>query len=84
MREPITARQFWIRSPGAGEIRHADLASRCDDEVLVRTRYSGVSRGTEALVFRGEVPPSQYRAMRAPFQDGAVSRSDQVRLLQRG
>ena len=39
-------------------------------EVLVRTRYSGISRGTEALVFDGRVPPSQYAAMRAPFQQG--------------
>ena len=71
MSEPITARQFWIRSPGIGEIRQATLASRRDDEVLVRTCYSAVSRGTEALVFRGEVPGSQYQAMRAPFQEGA-------------
>ena len=70
MSEPITARQFWIRTPGTGEIRHADLIPRRDDEVLVRASYSGVSRGTEALVFRGEVPPSQYKVMRAPFQEG--------------
>ena len=31
---------------------------------------SGVSRGTETLVFRGGVPPDQYAAMRAPFQEG--------------
>ena len=36
----------------------------------VRTVRSGVSRGTETLVFRGGVPPSQYMAMRAPFQEG--------------
>ena len=36
----------------------------------MRTVYSGVSRGTEALVFNGEVPRSQYEAMRAPFQEG--------------
>ena len=36
----------------------------------MRARYSGVSRGTESLVFRGQVPPSQYHAMRAPFQEG--------------
>jgi threonine dehydrogenase-like Zn-dependent dehydrogenase len=30
-----------------------------------------VSRGTETLVFRGGVPESQHRAMRAPFQDGS-------------
>ena len=36
----------------------------------MRALYSGISRGTEALVFRGEVPPSQYEPMRAPFQEG--------------
>src|SRR6201999_4619813 len=40
------------------------------DEVLVRTVCSGVSRGTETLVFRGAVPPDQYAVMRAPFQEG--------------
>lgn len=48
--------------------------NNCDttkpDEVQVRTLYTGISRGTESLVFRGEVPPSQYLAMRAPFQQG--------------
>lgn len=48
----------------------ADLAPGQEGEVLVRARYSGVSRGTESLVFRGGVPPSQHGAMRAPFQDG--------------
>lgn len=38
--------------------------------MLVRTICSGVSRGTETLVFRGAVPPDQYEAMRAPFQEG--------------
>ena len=65
-----TARQFWIREPGLGEIVSRKLGPRQEDEVLVRTRYSGISRGTESLVFRGEVPVSQYAAMRAPFQDG--------------
>ncbi len=36
----------------------------------MRAIYSGISRGTESLVFRGEVPASQHDAMRAPFQDG--------------
>ena len=42
------------------------------DEVLVRTLRSAVSRGTEALVFSGRVPSSQYAEMRAPFQDGEL------------
>ena len=70
MAEPITARQFWIEAPGRGAVVDARLPPRGDDEVLIRTLYSGISRGTEALIFRGGVPPSQYQAMRAPFQEG--------------
>jgi threonine dehydrogenase-like Zn-dependent dehydrogenase len=61
---------FWLRSPGAGEIRPAPLPEPGPGDVLVRTRYSGISRGTETLVFQGRVPPDQYAAMRAPFQEG--------------
>jgi threonine dehydrogenase-like Zn-dependent dehydrogenase len=61
---------FWLREPGVGEIRPAPLREPGSGDVLVRTLHSGVSRGTEALVFRGGVPASQYAAMRAPFQEG--------------
>lgn len=61
---------FWLREPGVGELRREPLRQPFPDEVLVRTLRSGVSRGTETLVFRGGVPPSQYAAMRAPFQEG--------------
>jgi len=64
------ARAFWLRSPGEGEIREVALPAPREDEVLVRSLYSGVSRGTETLVFRGGVPESQHAAMRAPFQEG--------------
>jgi threonine dehydrogenase-like Zn-dependent dehydrogenase len=64
------ARAFWVRSPGHGEIRPETVPDPGPDEVLVRTRYSGVSRGTETLVFQGGVPEGQYAAMRAPFQEG--------------
>ena len=64
------ARAFWLREPGAGEIRRAAIPDPCPDEVFVRALYSGISRGTETLVFGGGVPASQYAAMRAPFQEG--------------
>src|SRR4051812_1574746 len=67
---PDVAQAFWLRAPGHGEIRSVALPQPGRDEVLVRTLRSGVSRGTEALVFRGGVPPSQYATMRAPFQEG--------------
>ncbi|TNH28977.1 dehydrogenase [Micromonospora orduensis] len=60
----------WVREPGVAEIRPVPLPTPGPDEVLVRARYSGVSRGTETLVFAGRVPPDQYAAMRAPFQEG--------------
>ena len=63
-------RAWWIRTPGHGEIRTETLPEPGPDEVLVRTRYSGVSRGTETLVFSGLVPEDQYAVMRAPFQEG--------------
>ncbi|NEC85811.1 3-hydroxyacyl-CoA dehydrogenase NAD-binding domain-containing protein [Streptomyces sp. SID12501] len=64
------ARAFWLGSPDHGEIRDVELPAPGEGEVLVRTLFSGVSRGTETLVFRGGVPVSQYAAMRAPFQEG--------------
>ncbi|MEU8033635.1 zinc-binding alcohol dehydrogenase [Streptomyces sp. NPDC049099] len=65
-----SARAFWLRSPGHGELRDVTLAAPAEGEVLVRALYSGVSRGTETLVFRGGVPQSQHALMRAPFQEG--------------
>ena len=65
-----TARAFWVRAPGEGEIRTVELPTAGPDDVVVRTRFSAVSRGTETLVFRGGVPASQHARMRAPFQVG--------------
>lgn len=64
------ARAFWVRAPGVGEIRPVALPEPGDEEVLVTTRWSGISRGSEALVFRGGVPAGQREIMRAPFQEG--------------
>lgn len=61
------AHAFWTVAPGEGELWEETLGS---EGVLVRTLASGISRGTEAIVFRGRVPPSQYEAMRAPLMGG--------------
>ncbi|WP_028921323.1 zinc-dependent alcohol dehydrogenase [Pseudonocardia acaciae] len=65
-----SARAFWLRSRGEGEVRSVVLPEHGPGDVLVQTLFSGVSRGTESLVFRGGVPESQYQVMRAPFQEG--------------
>lgn len=64
------ARALWITGPGKAEIREETVPDPSAGEVLVRTTYSAISRGTEALVFTGAVPPSEYARMRAPFQAG--------------
>jgi NADPH:quinone reductase-like Zn-dependent oxidoreductase len=58
---------FWTVAPGLGELRRETLA---DEGVLITTRATGISRGTEALVFQGRVPPNQYASMRAPLMAG--------------
>jgi threonine dehydrogenase-like Zn-dependent dehydrogenase len=65
-----SARAFWILEPGRGALREEALPEPGPGEVRVRTLHSGLSRGTEALVFEGRVPPSQSELMRAPFQKG--------------
>lgn len=65
-----SATAFWTVAPGRGELRREDLPEPTAGEGVVRTLFSAVSRGTEALVFQGRVPESQWQAMRAPFQAG--------------
>ena len=68
----IAARALWTVEPGRGEIRLTPVTEPADGEVLVRTVWTGISRGTESLVFAGRVPSSQYGAMAAPFQEGTL------------
>jgi len=66
----LTARAFWTTSVGRGEIRTDLLPAAGPNDVVVRTLASGVSRGTESLVFTGRVPQSEWSRMRCPFQAG--------------
>ncbi len=66
------ARAFWVTAPGSGEIRVETLPEPAAGDVMVRARFSGISRGTEALIFQGRVPPSEYQRMKAPFQVGEL------------
>jgi threonine dehydrogenase-like Zn-dependent dehydrogenase len=64
------ARAFWVTSPGHGAIRDESLPVAGAGDASVRTLFSGVSRGTESLVFSGAVPDSERERMRAPYQAG--------------
>jgi len=67
---PDTARAFWVAEPGRGDLRDEPLPVAGPGDIVVRAAFSGVSRGTEALVFGGHVPPGEWDRMRAPFQVG--------------
>ncbi len=71
MGDESVAKAFWTLNPGRPAILDERLPEPGSDEVRIRTAFSGVSRGTEALVFRGLVPERLYDTMRAPFQAGA-------------
>lgn len=64
------ARAFWVTRPGHGAIREESLPEPTPGEVSVETLFSGISRGTETLVFAGRVPENQHGTMRCPFQAG--------------
>ena len=67
---PPEVRALWYVSPGVAELRPAPCPEPRVGEVRVRTLYSGLSRGTERLVFQGRVPESEWKRMRAPAQEG--------------
>ena len=64
------ARAFWVTAPGHGVIRDEPLPGAGAADATVRTHFTGVSRGTESLVFSGAVPESERERMRAPYQAG--------------
>lgn len=64
------AEACWLVEPGRAELRLETLPEPSAGQVRVRTLHSGISRGTETLVYRGEVPASEFERMRAPFQSG--------------
>ncbi|MCC6946847.1 MAG: dehydrogenase [Bradyrhizobiaceae bacterium] len=72
-RSNAPARALWYVAPGQAELRAAQLPAPGPGEVLVRMLYSGLSRGTERLVFEGKVPASEYSRMRLPTQEGEFS-----------
>src|SRR6202171_664324 len=66
----VEARALWYVAPGAAELRAVTHPLPGPGDVQVRTLYSGLSRGTERLVFEGRVPKSEWELMRAPSQAG--------------
>ena len=65
------ATAYWTTGPQQGELRAEPLQVPGEGEALVRTLFSGISKGTEIVVHTGSVPPRVAEAMRAPHQEGS-------------
>ena len=66
----LEARSLWYVAPEKVEIRSESLKPLKDGEVRVRALFGALSRGTESLVYRGEIPESEYQRMAAPWMGG--------------
>lgn len=66
----MTPRALWTIAENCFALRDTPLPADTHGKVTLAARYSGVSRGTEALVARGGVPVSEHARMRCPFQEG--------------
>jgi 2-desacetyl-2-hydroxyethyl bacteriochlorophyllide A dehydrogenase len=52
----VSARELWFTAPGRVELREGAAVSVQEGQVRVRGLRSGVSQGTELLLFKGEGP----------------------------
>ena len=64
------SRALWYVGAGRAEIRDEPLGALNPGAVRVRALHGAISRGTEALIAAGRVPPSEFQRMRAPFMAG--------------
>ncbi len=67
---PIETRSLWYVGPRECAL-NAESLTPGPGEAVVRTLFSGISRGTERLVFEGRVPASEHERMRGPGMAGA-------------
>jgi 2-desacetyl-2-hydroxyethyl bacteriochlorophyllide A dehydrogenase len=58
IRLPVKARAVHFVAPRRVELRDVELPPPAEGCVLVETRWSGISSGTELLAWRGEVDPA--------------------------
>ncbi|HEU4379453.1 MAG TPA: zinc-binding alcohol dehydrogenase [Hyphomicrobiaceae bacterium] len=65
------AKSLWYAKKGVAELRAAPLPPPGPGWARVRTLFSGISRGTERLVFSGAVGRSEWERMRGPMQEGS-------------
>ena len=64
------AKRLTYEAACSARIEECQLADLKDKNVMIQTLYSGISRGTESLVYHGKVPVSERSRMKCPHQTG--------------
>ena len=65
---------LWLKNKNKPIIKKKILSYKKNSKtVLVKTLYSGISKGTERLVASGNISKDQFDIMKSPFQEGSFS-----------
>lgn len=67
-----TAQALWYVSPETVNIGPVPLPVLAQGDCRIQTLYTGISRGTESLVYFGRVPPSEHTRMATPLMTGQL------------
>jgi 2-desacetyl-2-hydroxyethyl bacteriochlorophyllide A dehydrogenase len=67
------SRSLWFSAPRTIEIRETPLRRPAQNEARIRALYSGISQGTERLVYRGEVPADMPVDLTIPTIEGSFA-----------
>jgi hypothetical protein len=70
------ARALYYTGPRRVELRNVEIPTLTEADnnapyALVATAFSGISRGTERLVYEGLLPPAEFERMCCPNQEGS-------------
>ena len=64
------ANRLTYKAASNAALEECQLSDLKDKNVTIQTLYSGISRGTESLVYHGKVPKTEQTRMRCPHQVG--------------
>lgn len=67
------ARRLTYVAASSADIEECQVTDLQTKNVIIKTIYSGISRGTESLVFHGKVPKTEENRMKCPHQTGDFS-----------
>ncbi|MDY6844853.1 MAG: zinc-binding alcohol dehydrogenase [Thermodesulfobacteriota bacterium] len=68
-----TSESLWFDGPKRVAFKTRSVLPPQDKEVVIETLYSGISHGTEMLVYRGQVPQGLKLDLSIPTMEGSFS-----------